>query len=69
MKKTAESNTELAKIVQKYSISEVERAQSLLREKVRAELLNMSKEDVKQQCKMSKFDDFYRYLLSFMEEL
>ena len=53
----------------KFPLCELERAQTLLRERVLMEILKMDKESIKHICKMSNFEDFYAYLQSFREEL
>ena len=69
MRKIAASNSELRRIVEKYSIDQIERAQALLRERFFIEISNMSKDHIHQMCKVTNFDDFYTYLQSFLEQL
>ena len=52
----ANTNPELKKMLMKYPLDEIEQAQALLREKAYMEVKKMSKEEIHNQCKMSKFD-------------
>ena len=69
MKKIAASNSELRKIIEKYPMEEIEKAQALLRERFFFEISDMSKEHIHEISKVTNFEDFYTYLQSFLEEL
>lgn len=63
------SHPELSRILSKASIEEVEEAQSLIRETVVHQVSQTTKNSIKSQCRMAKFDEFYDYLQAFLEEL
>lgn len=69
LKKVANSLPEFKRILSKYPIEKIEKAQALLRKKVLAEVTQMDKEDIQKLCKMSNFEAFYAFLRTFLEEL
>jgi len=50
-------------------ISEIEKAQTLLRQIVTNQILLMPREALKSLCKITRFDEFYVYFKVFMDEL
>lgn len=68
-RRLALSSPDLDKIINKNSFETVEEAQALIREQVLLQVSRMPKAAVRSQCKMAKFDEFYDYLQTFLDEL
>lgn len=69
IRRLALSCQDLDKIINKNSFETVEEAQALIREQVLLQVSQMTKAAVRSQCKMAKFDEFYDYLQTFLDEL
>jgi hypothetical protein len=69
LKRLALNCPELERVITKFSFESIEQAQAIIRERVFLQVSEMPKTIIRHQCKMAKFEEFYDYLQTFLEEL
>ena len=60
---------QLNMMLNNHSFDEIETAQALIRKIVIFKTSELEKNQIRLQCRMKKFEEFYSYFLNFREEL